>query len=85
MLSLLKRKTLPLQIDIPNSMRPIYCAVMVGVVICFTGFKDKESLHELCCLAHLMGASIRKDIVPNVTHIVAHTVNGSKYKVNATE
>ena len=54
----------------------------MGVVICFTGFKSKEELHHLCCLAHLMGASIRKDMVSNVTHIVARAVNGSKYKVS---
>ena len=37
--------------------------------------------HCLCSLAHLMGASIRKDITSSVTHIVAHSVSGSKYKV----
>ena len=51
-------------------------------MICFTGFKSKEELHELCCLAHHMGASIRKDMVTAVTHIVAQAVNGSKYKVS---
>ena len=50
-------------------------------MICFTGFKSKEELHHLCCLAHHMGASIRKDMVSAVTHIVARVVNGSKYKV----
>ena len=54
---------------------------MAGVVICFTGFKSKEELHHLCSLAHLMGASIRKDMAAVVTHIVAHAVSGSKYKV----
>ena len=38
--------------------------------------------HCLCSLAHLMGASIRKDITSSVTHIVAHSVSGSKYKVH---
>ena len=71
-----------LQSRLPNSFRPVYSAVMVGVVICFTGFKSKAELHHLCCLAHLMGASIRMDMVPAVTHIVARTVNGSKYKVS---
>ena len=28
-----------------------------------------------------MGASIRKDITSSVTHIVAYSVSGSKYKV----
>lgn len=58
---------------------------MEGVVICFTGFKDKEGLQRLCSLAHLLGASIRKDLASTITHIVAHTVNGSKYKVREGE
>ena len=37
--------------------------------------------HGLCSKAHLMGASIRKDMTSSVTHVVAHSVSGSKYKV----
>ncbi len=36
----------------------------------------------LCNLAHLMGASVRKDISGSVTHVVAHSVSGSRYKVH---
>lgn len=71
------------QRPLPSSQRPIYSSVMRDVVLCFTGFKSKEDLHHLCLLAHLMGASIRKDMVAGVTHIVAHAVSGSKYKVHA--
>ena len=69
------------QAELPTTVRPTYCSVMEGVVLCFTGFKSKEELQQLCCLAHLMGASVRKDMVLAVTHIVAHAVNGSKYQV----
>jgi len=37
--------------------------------------------HRLCSLVHLMGGSVRKDVVSSVTHVVANTVFGSKYKV----
>ena len=73
------------QTPLPNSIRPIYSTLMEGVVICFTGFKSKEELHHLCSLAHLMGASIRKDMAATVTHVVAHVVQGSKYKVCTTD
>ena len=39
------------------------------------------SQHSVCNKAHLMGASIRKDMTSSVTHVVAHSVSGSKYKV----
>jgi len=68
-------------VELPNSLRPIYSSIMEGVVICFTGFKEKSSLQELCSLAHQLGASIRKDLAASITHVVAYTVTGSKYKV----
>lgn len=37
--------------------------------------------HNLCNRVHMMGGSIRKDMTGSVTHVVAHTVSGSKYKV----
>ena len=37
--------------------------------------------HSVCSKAHLMGASIRKDMTSSVTHVVAYSVSGSKYKV----
>lgn len=67
--------------SLPLSSRPIYSCTMEGVVVCFTGFKDKSKLTRLCSHAHFMGASIRGDINSSVTHIVAHSVSGSKYKV----
>lgn len=40
-----------------------------------------QSQHQLCSFVHLMGGSVRKDVVSSVTHVVANTVFGSKYKV----
>lgn len=66
---------------LPNSVRPVYSTSMEGAVVCFTGFKDKEELHTLCDYVHMMGGSIRKEITSSVTHVVAHSVSGSKYKM----
>jgi NAD-dependent DNA ligase len=66
---------------LPVNVRPTYSCTMDGTVICFTGFKDKQMLHSMCTKAHMMGASIRKDMTSSVTHVVAHSVSGSKYKV----
>lgn len=38
--------------------------------------------HHLCNFVHLMGGSVRKEMINSVTHVVANTVFGSKYKVN---
>ena len=38
------------------------------------------SQHTLCDYVHMMGGSIRKEMTNSVTHVVAHAVNGSKYK-----
>ncbi|XP_065888931.1 protein ECT2-like isoform X2 [Dysidea avara] len=65
---------------LPISIRPTFCCTMQDMVICFTGFKDRNHLHQLCSLVHLMGGSVRKDVISSVTHVVANTVFGSKYK-----
>ncbi len=51
--------------------------VVYGSRVCFLSVLQKV----LCNLAHLMGASVRKDITGSVTHVVAHSVSGSRYKV----
>ena len=30
--------------ELPVSTRPIFCSTMHDVVVCFTGFKDKDNL-----------------------------------------
>ncbi|KAL3848234.1 hypothetical protein ACJMK2_019105 [Sinanodonta woodiana] len=64
---------------IPNSARPQYCFSMAGLIVCFTGFKDREALSHLVDLVHHMSGSVRKDIKCNVTHLVANCTGGYKY------
>lgn len=66
---------------LPSTVRPLYTDSMQEVTLCFTGFKDREALHYYYKLAYHMGARVSRDVSSAVTHIVAHTVGGSKYKV----
>lgn len=68
------------QYPLPCSSRPLYCSVMSNIVVCFTGFKEKSKLSQLCGLVHFMGGSVRKDFNSRVTHLVANSVNGEKYR-----
>ena len=70
------------QYPLPCSSRPLYCSVMSNIVVCFTGFKEKSKLSQLCGLVHFMGGSVRKDFNSRVTHLVANSVNGEKYRVS---
>ncbi|XP_032231100.2 protein ECT2 [Nematostella vectensis] len=64
---------------LPYNSRPLFCNVMSGHIVCFTGFKKKEELGHLCNLVHHMGGSIRGELSGRVTHLVASTVHGHKY------
>ncbi|XP_068939697.1 protein ECT2 isoform X1 [Petaurus breviceps papuanus] len=65
---------------LPYSCRPLYCASMVNLVLCFTGFRKKEELVKLVTLAHYMGGTIRKDFNSKVTHLVANCTQGEKFR-----
>lgn len=65
---------------LPCSSRPIFCQQMAAIVVCFTGFTNKEQLKRLGELVHHMGGSIRKDMTPSVTHLVANSTSGQKYR-----
>uniref|UniRef100_A0A3Q2E2E8 Epithelial cell transforming 2 n=1 Tax=Cyprinodon variegatus TaxID=28743 RepID=A0A3Q2E2E8_CYPVA len=60
------------------SCRPIYCTAMLTLTLCFTGFRNKEKLVNL---VHHMGGTIRKDFSTKVTHLVACSTNGEKYRL----
>lgn len=60
--------------------RPQYCAIMAGVVVCLTGFKAKDELALLVDLVHHMGGAIRKEFSCKVTHLVANSRKGEKYR-----
>ncbi|XP_072474558.1 protein ECT2 isoform X1 [Notamacropus eugenii] len=65
---------------LPYSCRPLYCASMLNLVLCFTGFRKKEELVKLVTLAHYMGGTIRKDFNSKVTHLVANCTQGEKFR-----
>lgn len=65
---------------LPCSSRPLYCSAMANIVVCFTGFKEKSKLSQLCALVHFMGGSVRRDFNCRSTHLVANSVRGDKYR-----
>ncbi|XP_028587426.1 protein ECT2 isoform X8 [Podarcis muralis] len=65
---------------LPFSCRPLYCASMLNLVLCFTGFRKKEELVKLVTLAHHMGGIIRRDFNSKVTHLVANSTQGGKFR-----
>ncbi|XP_015270742.1 PREDICTED: protein ECT2 isoform X1 [Gekko japonicus] len=66
---------------LPFSCRPLYCASMLNLVLCFTGFRKKEELVKLVTLVHHMGGIIRRDFSSKVTHLVANSTQGDKFRV----
>ncbi|XP_070538599.1 protein ECT2-like [Ptychodera flava] len=65
---------------LPCNTRPLYCTLMSQLIVCFTGFRNKEEITQLVNLVHHMGGSIRKDFSTRVTHLVANSTNGNKYR-----
>ncbi|XP_077146634.1 protein ECT2 isoform X2 [Ranitomeya variabilis] len=65
----------------PFTSRPLYCASMLNLVLCFTGFRKKDELVKLVTLVHHMGGTIRKDFSSKVTHLVANSTHGDKFRV----
>ncbi|XP_015216108.1 protein ECT2 isoform X4 [Lepisosteus oculatus] len=66
---------------LPFSSRPLYSTTMVSLVLCFTGFRKKEEVVNLVNLVHHMGGTIRKDFSSKVTHLIAHSTHGEKYRL----
>nr|XP_046247913.1 protein ECT2 isoform X2 [Scatophagus argus] len=63
------------------SCRPLYSTTMLNLSLCFTGFRDKEEMRNLVNLVHHMGGTIRKDFSTKVTHLIAHSTHGEKYRL----
>nr|XP_038039680.1 protein ECT2 isoform X1 [Anas platyrhynchos] len=66
---------------LPFSCRPLYCASMLNLVLCFTGFRKKDELVKLVTLVHHMGGIIRRDFSSKVTHLVANSTHGDKFRI----
>ncbi|XP_070816829.1 protein ECT2 isoform X4 [Chaetodon trifascialis] len=63
------------------SCRPLYCTAMLNLSLCFTGFRNKEEMKNLVNLVHHMGGTIRKDFSTKVTHLIAYSTHGEKYRL----
>ncbi|XP_036410522.1 protein ECT2-like [Megalops cyprinoides] len=66
---------------LPFSSRPLYSTTMLNLVLCFTGFRKKEEVVTLVSLVHHMGGTIRKDFSSKVTHLIACSTHGEKYRL----
>ncbi|KAM3876220.1 protein ECT2 [Diretmus argenteus] len=66
---------------LPFSCRPLYSTTMLNLSLCFTGFRSKEEVKSLVNLVHHMGGTIRKDFSTKVTHLIAYSTHGEKYKL----
>uniref|UniRef100_A0A8C3UE18 Epithelial cell transforming 2 n=1 Tax=Catharus ustulatus TaxID=91951 RepID=A0A8C3UE18_CATUS len=66
---------------LPFSCRPLYCASMLNLVLCFTGFRKKDELIKLVTLVHHMGGITRRDFSSKVTHLVANSTHGDKFRI----
>ncbi|XP_061095254.1 protein ECT2 [Conger conger] len=66
---------------LPFSSRPLFCTAMLNLALCFTGFRRKEEVVNLVSLVHHMGGTIRKDFSAKVTHLIAHSTHGEKYRL----
>ncbi|XP_036245095.1 protein ECT2 isoform X2 [Molothrus ater] len=66
---------------LPFSCRPLYCTSMLNLVLCFTGFRKKDELVKLVTLVHHMGGIIRRDFSSKVTHLVANSTHGDKFRI----
>ncbi|XP_030754873.1 protein ECT2 isoform X2 [Sitophilus oryzae] len=70
--------------ELPDNTRPLFNIAMRGVVVCFTGFRNKDELTKLVPLIHHMGGSIRRDMTAKVTHLIANSCGGDKYQYAST-
>ncbi|KAI4829074.1 hypothetical protein KUCAC02_023137 [Chaenocephalus aceratus] len=64
------------------SCRPLYSTTMLNLSLCFTGFRNKEEIKNLVNLVHHMGGTIRKDFSTKVTHLIAYSTHGEKYRLS---
>ncbi|CAG0914061.1 unnamed protein product [Notodromas monacha] len=64
-----------------------WCNSMSGMIICFSGIKEDkgsttcDKLNHLKDLARRMGATVEKDFVDGVTHLICQTHLTEKYKM----
>lgn len=64
--------------------RPLYCKLLSGCFVCFTGFKkeNKNTVAHCIKLVHYMGGSVRKEYNKKITHLIVKSTLSTKYKVS---
>lgn len=62
--------------------RPLYCKLLSGCFVCFTGFKkeNKNTVAHCIKLVHYMGGSVRKEYNKKITHLIVKSTLSTKYK-----
>ena len=68
------------------STRPLYSTAMLGLAVCFIGYRkseNKKELRRLLFLIHSMGGRVMSDET-KVTHLVAKHLRDEKYQYAAT-
>ncbi len=62
--------------------RPLYCKLMSGCFVCFTGFRKENKNTVAYCikLVHYMGGSVRKEYNKKITHLIVKSTLSTKYK-----
>ncbi|XP_065314445.1 protein ECT2-like isoform X2 [Gordionus sp. m RMFG-2023] len=74
-------RLLPITTEIPEVRHPIFCLSMRGLNLCFSQFTDTLKLTNLVCISQYMGATVRKKFnSAKVTHLIALTAQGDKYR-----
>lgn len=66
---------------LPFSSRPLYSTTMLNLSLCLTGFRNTEEVKHLVNLVHHMGGIIKKDFSTKVSHLIAYSTKGEKYKL----
>jgi RhoGEF, Guanine nucleotide exchange factor for Rho/Rac/Cdc42-like GTPases len=69
-----------LSIPLRTRIRPLFCHSMQNIVICITGFRNKQETMKLIDITKHMGGKLRKEMNYQVTHLIANCVSGEKYK-----
>ncbi|RWS31558.1 protein ECT2-like protein [Leptotrombidium deliense] len=68
------------EISLSVISRPVHNCLMKDLVICMSGFHDRDEAEDLLRLLRFMGATCRKDLKHSVTHLVARKASGAKYR-----
>ncbi|CAM9336759.1 unnamed protein product, partial [Lampetra planeri] len=66
---------------LPFSCRPLFSTTHVEPVAVFHRLRNKEEMKNMVNVVHHMGGIIRKDFSTKVTHLIAYSTHGEKYRL----